>query len=679
VQVQPATVTLQTTGTQNFSAQVSGTTNTAVTWMVPGGTLYGTITPTGLYSAPATVPNPAQVTVMAISQADPTKSGTATVTVTAPVASMIVNPNPASATVFGTVQFTAVPNNVSSNAVTWKVNGVVGGSKQTGYISSTGLYIAPGAVPTISNGQGQSTTTIVTVTAVSQVNPSATGSATVTFENSPSQNVTSYFGASGGNQNDSLISGNTVACCSGTLGSAVTRGGIMYILSNNHVLAREDLGTVTSGTTPGDNIIQPGLADANCGQGIFDIVANLSQFYNLETGPNPKIDAAIAQTVQSGAIDTQGRILYLGATTDTNNIPVPAAPHGGTGLPVTSGLLGRGVAKSGRTTGLTCSSISSISTTVTVQYPKGCFSKSEFSETFVNQVMVAGGTFSVAGDSGSLIVTQDTADPVALLFAGSDQDAAGNPVADVLNYFQSGSNAMTFVGGGTHQVLGCTLPTAPASTVAIVPLSAVSSQTLQRAMAVQAAHAPELMARPGVQALGVGASQDSSGEAAILFFVTKDAATTGIPKEVEGIRTRVIEGDLFTSRGVLTLEQSQALERVATAGPSGYAITEAEYARAKIVHQTHVDEWMSKAGVQGVGIGISVDSPGESALIIFVIRGVAHEAIPPTLDGVRTRIRESSPFVAGNRDKHPSDSCLVRAVGPHHSSTGTDRRESVHR
>ena len=198
------------------------------------------------------------------------------------------------------------------------------------------------------------------------------------------------------------------------------------------------------------------------------------------------------------------------------------------------------------------------------------------------------------------------------------------------------------------------------------------------AMAVQAAHAPELMAGPAVQALGVGASQDSSGEAAILFFVTRGAATTGISREVEGIRTRVIEGELFAPHGVLTLEQSQALEQAATARPSGYAITEAKYVRAKVAHQADVDEWMSKAGVQGVGIGSSIDSPGESALIIFLIRGAAHEAIPPTIDGVRTRIRESSPFTAGNRDKRPGETCTGHAVRPHNFSTGTDRRESVH-
>ena len=58
---------------------------------------------------------------------------------------------------------------------------------------------------------------------------------------------------------------------------------------------------------------------------------------------------------------------------------------------------------------------------------------------------------------------------------------------------------------------------------------------------------------------------------------------------------------------------------------------------------------MRQPGVQGVGITSSVDSPGEAALMIFVIRGVTHPPIPPAIDGLRTRVRESSRFRAGYR------------------------------
>jgi hypothetical protein len=64
-----------------------------------------------------------------------------------------------------------------------------------------------------------------------------------------------------------------------------------------------------------------------------------------------------------------------------------------------------------------------------VQYESGV-------ATFVNQVVVSGrkGAFSKAGDSGSLIVTDDAnANPVALLFAGGQTSTIGNPIDAVLS------------------------------------------------------------------------------------------------------------------------------------------------------------------------------------------------------------------------------------------------------
>jgi hypothetical protein len=656
VAILPQTVTLQVNGTQQFSATVNGSSNQAVTWSVVGGSANGTITASGFYTGPAAVPNPAQVKVMATSQADTTQSSNATITVIVTTSSVIVTPNPWNVAIFATQQFNATVNNVPSSAVTWQVNGTTGGSQQFGFISNAGLFVAPGGVPTTSNGKGGTTTTTVTITAVSQANLSASGSAIVTIV-PPNQNYEGnpiFFGSSGGNQKDSQTSGGFITCCGGTLGSAVTRGGTEYILGNNHTLARSDL------AAQGENIIQPGLPDNNCGQGPFTIIANLTQFYNLETGTAPKIDAAIAQGVPNG-LDPNGNILFLGATTDANNVPVPGPPHAGSGVAV---AVGRPVAKSGRATGLTCSTIMATDVTTSIQYQKGCGSGTTFSETFTKQVDVAGGSFSAPGDSGSLIVTQDTADPVALLFAGSDQDTVGNPVSQVLNFFASGGNAVTFVGGGTHPVIGCTLPVKPASATLTVPAATASAEGLQRATAVLDTHAPELLAHPEVQAVGVGGSYDSPAEPAILFFVTRGQLRTNIPTQVDGVRTRIIEADLFSKRGLLSAVDSAALEQSAPLSQLVYSVLDAEIARAKVVHAAHADEWMKKSGVQGVGIGSSVDSPGEAALIIFLIRGVPHDPIPPVIDGLRTRVRESSQFRAGFGGEQYRRACSLSAASP---------------
>src|ERR1700681_2497572 len=60
--------------------------------------------------------------------------------------SISVIPAAASVQVAGTQTFTAAVANTSNKAVTWKVNGVVGGDATHGNISSTGTYSAPAAV-----------------------------------------------------------------------------------------------------------------------------------------------------------------------------------------------------------------------------------------------------------------------------------------------------------------------------------------------------------------------------------------------------------------------------------------------------------------------------------------------------------------------------------------------------
>ena len=75
--ITPWNVSLWTGGTQAFTATVTGSTNTAVTWSVVE-TTGGTITTTGVYTAPATA---GTFHVQAISAADATKSAQSLVTV----------------------------------------------------------------------------------------------------------------------------------------------------------------------------------------------------------------------------------------------------------------------------------------------------------------------------------------------------------------------------------------------------------------------------------------------------------------------------------------------------------------------------------------------------------------------------------------------------------------------
>ena len=85
VAISPSSATLATNLTQQFVASVTGTSNTAVNWSVDGiaggDSSVGSISSAGLYTAPATIPNPSAVTVTAASRADPSASGSATVTI----------------------------------------------------------------------------------------------------------------------------------------------------------------------------------------------------------------------------------------------------------------------------------------------------------------------------------------------------------------------------------------------------------------------------------------------------------------------------------------------------------------------------------------------------------------------------------------------------------------------
>jgi hypothetical protein len=88
IDVCPATDTVQAGGTATLTATVANATNTAVSWevngLVGGSATVGTITSTGVYTAPASVPASATVTISAVSATDASASGSAQMTITAP-------------------------------------------------------------------------------------------------------------------------------------------------------------------------------------------------------------------------------------------------------------------------------------------------------------------------------------------------------------------------------------------------------------------------------------------------------------------------------------------------------------------------------------------------------------------------------------------------------------------
>ena len=98
-------------------------------------------------------------------------------------------------------------------------------------------------------------------------------------------------------------------------------------------------------------------------------------------------------------------------------------------------LLGLNVQKYGRTTRLTHGQITGVNATVSVCYAVSGLTCTKQAR-YVDQLIISPGTFSGGGDSGSLIVTDDSnLNPVALLFAGSSTVTIGNRIDLVLNRF----------------------------------------------------------------------------------------------------------------------------------------------------------------------------------------------------------------------------------------------------
>jgi hypothetical protein len=172
VQVSPPSATLQQSGTQQFTATVTGTTNPAVTWSIQPQV--GTLTPNGqsaLYTAPAVITSQQVVTIMATSAADSTKSGSAAITLMPPgaVVPVITSPSTASGTVGSafSYQITAINNPISYGATGLPTGLSV--NTATGLISGTPT--APGTTPvplSATNAAGTGTATLtVTINSTS--------------------------------------------------------------------------------------------------------------------------------------------------------------------------------------------------------------------------------------------------------------------------------------------------------------------------------------------------------------------------------------------------------------------------------------------------------------------------------------------------------------------------------
>ena len=161
----PFSVTLYASQSQQFQVSQTGV-------CIAGGAVFsmasgspGTLSPTGLYIAPADIDTQQTVAVTANTMGASSASLTASITLMPPVR-ISVTPGIVSLPAGGTQQFTATVANASNTGVTWTLNSAGAGS-----ISATGLYAAPATL----NGQ------TVSVLATSKADPTQSAAATLTL------------------------------------------------------------------------------------------------------------------------------------------------------------------------------------------------------------------------------------------------------------------------------------------------------------------------------------------------------------------------------------------------------------------------------------------------------------------------------------------------------------------
>jgi hypothetical protein len=372
---------------------------------------------------------------------------------------------------------------------------------------------------------------------VSDADPTKNATASVTvvpLENQELQAFPIKLGASG-------VNADAGDCCSGTLGALLTdQHGKDYILSNNHIIGRVGNAAV------GESIVQPGYVDTFCNFNVPNTVAHFTAAAPIQSS---NVDAAIAEVVP-GAVASDGSIIGLGGiASDGPYIPAPPANT------TVAASVGMPVAKSGRTTGLSCGTVAAIDGDVLIDLPAECGSPVEQVVPFQGQIVVPG--ISQHGDSGSLIVEAATSRPVGLVAGITSDDVytTANPVSDVLAELNSATGlTLSFVGAGQHAVscsAASTNQTELSLEPGIAPREIVPSAEISRAIAIKRNYEPGIMGDPSVLGMAVGASEIHRGRAAILVFVERGKAQSQpVSHVLDGFEVRIVPTGRFKAEGV---------------------------------------------------------------------------------------------------------------------------------
>jgi hypothetical protein len=363
VVVTPGSASAALSSTQLFTAQVTGTVNTNVTWDVNGiaggNATLGAVTnisgaDTTTYTAPSALPVPSIVAVHAVSAVNPNIAGSATVTLTSS-ATLTLGPSSVTSAVGNRQPFTATVSGTPNSNVVWQVAGIPGGNTLVGQICVVGSspcqvvstapagtveYLAPAAVPSPNP---------VTLTVTSEANPTQFVNAQITIlahivvsVSPPSANLapatTQTFTASILGTTDQTVTWNvTGTACSGAGSpcgvinasglhtapiSTPSPNAINIVATSSEDSSR----TGTSSVTISNAMVITGLLPASAfagGAGSFTLQVQGGNF--LPTSPGPSSTILVGGTARTTSCSSSGICTTALTSTDlatAGNLPV---------------------------------------------------------------------------------------------------------------------------------------------------------------------------------------------------------------------------------------------------------------------------------------------------------------------------------------------------------------------
>ena len=463
VTVTPNSVTVLRDATQAFTAKVTGTTNTAVTWSVEQSS-GGTIDSAGLYTPPQN--GASTFNVIATSQANPAASGAAAVTV--PMPQITMDPVAVTLRPDGTRTFAATVSGLTNTAVNFTIQESAGGQ-----INGGGFYSAPSAAG------------FYHVIATSIEETTITASATVTVTTSSSGfTPTGSLNEARGLHTATLLPDNKVLVAYGSNSSSYTNATGYVGLTSIEVY---DPGTGTFTEIVGDD-----------GVGIFGHTATLL--------PNGKVLLAggFVNSVwdYGGNSSSNGASLYdsaTGAFSGTGNMTANRGNHTATLLASGKVLIAGGADQDPTGTGLASAELYDPSTGIFTQ--TGSMAVGRFLHTATllqnGKVLIVGGGLTSTSDP---VATAEVYDPATGIFTITGAMATARE-----------QHTATLLADGRVLIVGGTTSTGTTATVEVYDPSTASFAVTGSMAEARTFHTATLLPNGKVLVAG-GGDENSTAE-----------------------------------------------------------------------------------------------------------------------------------------------------------------------